>query len=165
MYFTSKFWKSAVSDGDGQLQSWFCLTREVYTGWSTCKSILNHLVNGCSVQSHILFILITDIRPEWNSHLSDGFGSKCFLRNTEGEGNGSKSPLPRLTSSTPVAKQMDVPATSHAEEQACSFGIVCASVIRHHSSACQEMENYRKAEISHWLEHPQWFSMKNNEFK
>lgn len=94
-------------------------------------------------------VLITDTRPERNSHLSDGLGSECFLSNTEDEGNGSKSSFPILTSSTPVAKQMEIPATSRAEERACSLGAVCVSLIRCRSSGGQEMENDREAEISH----------------
>jgi len=61
-------------------------------------------------------IAITDIRPERNSHLLDSLGSESFLSNSEGEGNSSKYSFPILMSSTPVAKQMEVSATTRAEE-------------------------------------------------
>lgn len=94
-------------------------------------------------------ILITDIRPEQNSHLSDGLGSKHFLSNSEREENGSKCSFPILMSSIPVAEQMEEPATSRAEERDCFLSAACAGLIRCCSSGGQEAENDREAEISH----------------
>lgn len=110
-------------------------------------------------------ILITDISPEWNRHLSDGLGSKCFLSISEGERNCSKSLCCTLTSFTLMAKQMEVPAPPCTEEWACSLSVVCMSLIRCPSSRVQVTENETEAEISHWPKLPWWTGTENNIFK
>lgn len=130
-------------------------------GWSTWKIIL--LSWSVVVLCRDTYYS-TDISPERNSHLSEGLGSKCFLRNSEGEGNSSKSSFYILASSTSFAKQMEAQVTSRAE-WFCSLSAVCASLIRCLSSGGQETEDCREAQISPWLKLSQWINMEKTNFK